>query len=236
MKSQTTQKTMKRNIYKILFVCLAIYSVSLIAVEVCTSQDYVRHYFSDITGPVPFFAINTTLSVFLLWGTALLFGVCIAATPATPAFRSRRLFFLSQVAVFAYLGFDDRFMFHETIGKWFDVADHYILGLVATAQAVLVATLARENIPQKAWHRLGAAVGLFFVMLFFDAIVPHDMLLRLTVEDVAKTWACVFFFLYAWETLMSCLKQLQTDDSPRELQVASVATQRSETNQPMTAV
>ena len=60
----------------LLFILLAVYSVVLIVIEWQTSQPYVRQFFTDIKGDVFFYAINTTFSVFLLWATALLFGIC----------------------------------------------------------------------------------------------------------------------------------------------------------------
>ena len=44
----------------------------LVAIELQTSQDYVRQYFTDIRGDVFLYAVNTTLSTFLLAATALL--------------------------------------------------------------------------------------------------------------------------------------------------------------------
>ena len=62
----------------IVIALLIAYSLALVGIEWCTSQDYVRNFVCDIDGPVPFYAVNTTLSVFLLWATALLFAICLA--------------------------------------------------------------------------------------------------------------------------------------------------------------
>ena len=94
-------------------ILLALYSAALIVVELRTSQDFVRNYFTDIEGPVPFFAVNTTISVFLLWSTALMFVVCLATIDGVSNETRIRWFFISQVVVFAYLGFDDRFIYEE---------------------------------------------------------------------------------------------------------------------------
>jgi hypothetical protein len=58
-------------------VLLGIYSIVLIVIEILVSQEFVRNFFTDITGPVPFYAINTSLSVFLLLATVLTFAVCL---------------------------------------------------------------------------------------------------------------------------------------------------------------
>ncbi|MEL6713585.1 MAG: hypothetical protein AAFP86_07420 [Planctomycetota bacterium] len=58
----------------LLLAALGVYTVALLWIEFATSQAHVRHYFSDVETSRPFFAINTTLSVSLLWGTALAFA------------------------------------------------------------------------------------------------------------------------------------------------------------------
>ncbi|MCP4171981.1 MAG: hypothetical protein GY758_14545 [Fuerstiella sp.] len=196
---------MQRISFLLLVSGLATYSIVLAVIELATSQDYVRQFFTDISGDVPFYAVNTSLSVFLLWGTALLFLVCLSVTPNTEATRTRRWFFAGQAAAFTYLGLDDRFMFHETLGRWFDVGDHYILAVVAVAQLSMLAVWGRQVVSRRGWHRLSAAAAFFALMIVFDAAVPHMALLRLTIEDIAKTWACFFFHLYGWETLLTHL-------------------------------
>ncbi|MCP4210963.1 MAG: hypothetical protein GY764_05730, partial [Halieaceae bacterium] len=54
---------------------LVIYSLVMLAIEANTSQAFVRNYFSDIEGEAPFYGINTSISVFFLWATALLFVI-----------------------------------------------------------------------------------------------------------------------------------------------------------------
>ena len=56
---------------------------------------------------------------------------------------------------------------------------------------------------------LVVAALLFTAMLFIDAVLPHEMWLRLSLEDLCKLWACVFFGLYAWEILLVELPELQ---------------------------
>src|SRR5687767_3585699 len=104
--------------------CLLIYSTVLIGVELATSQDFVRNYFTDISGPVPFYAINTTLSVALLWATALLFVILIAYSESRPELAHERWFYFSQAAVFTLLGSDDRFLLHEKLAYRLGIGDH----------------------------------------------------------------------------------------------------------------
>ncbi|REK22401.1 MAG: hypothetical protein DWQ42_17175 [Planctomycetota bacterium] len=192
---------------KVLLLILAIYSVALIAVELMTSQDHVRHYFTDIEGPVRFYAVNTSLSVFLLWATALLFAVCLLCVNNQDGERRLWWFFVSQVAVFAYLGLDDRFKLHESFAWRLGIGDHYVLFVVALAECFFLLALGRrEVLTGRSGRLLLAAAVLFGVMIFFDAVAPHDMVLRLTLEDLAKTWANVFFFAFAWHL---CCQQIE---------------------------
>ena len=188
---------------------LALYSVILIGIEANTSQDYVRHFVSDVEGPVPFYAINTTLSVFLLWATALFFGVCLACDRNDPNRRHARWFFLSQILMFAWLGIDDRFKAHEHIGWHLNIGDHYVLIAAAMVEIALLVFLGRSIVFRPApMLRLSGAAFFFAVTMFFDAIYPHDAFLRLSLEDVAKTWSALFFCLFAWQLVTERIDRL----------------------------
>ena len=89
---------------------MVVYSLVLVTIELETSQAHVRHYFTDIEGPVRLYAINTTLSTFLLWASALIFCVVLRMIGGAPGHHKERLFCISQVVVFGYLGADDRFL------------------------------------------------------------------------------------------------------------------------------
>ena len=180
----------------LLLAALGVYTVALLWIEFATSQAHVRHYFSDVETSRPFFAINTTLSVSLLWGTALAF-----AFAARSAMRrgAQPAFYVSQAALFWWLGFDDRFKVHERIGFRLDVGDHYVLLAVGAAQAASLALLGgRRHLHGRALWFLAAGVALSVAMLGLDALAPHDMRLRLSLEDLAKTWAAVAFFAFGW--------------------------------------
>lgn len=194
---------------------LAIYSSILIGVELSTSQDFVRHYFTDIQGPVPFYAINTSLSVFFLWATALLFAIAAIVSRWCENPPHTYWFCLSQVAIFGFLGCDDRFKFHEKMAEILGIGDHYILLATGTAEGLFLVWLGRTALQdRRARNILGLAVSLFAVMLFFDACVPHDMVLRLSLEDLAKTWATFCFWMFGWSILFDQLHQLRSRPLP----------------------
>jgi hypothetical protein len=189
---------------------LILYSVVLLAVEIVTSQDFVRNYFTDIDGPVPFYAVNTSISVFLLWATAVLFAVCFVCVNGKENSRRLQWFFLSQVFVFAFLGLDDRFKFHEAIAWRIGIGDHFVLLAVGACEVGLLAILGgRAIFVGRALSSLIAAIIMFMVMLLFDAVVSHDALLRLSIEDLAKTWANLCFFAFAWQLLVDRIDELK---------------------------
>ena len=194
----------------LIFVMMAIYSFVLITIELNTSQEFVRNFFTDIDGPVPFYAVNTTISVALLWATSLMFAVCLAVIDSLPVSARLRWFLLSQVLMFGFLGVDDRFKFHEVLAARLGFDDHYVLLTTALLEVGLLWRLGGKQIvfgpPAK---YLAIAAALFGVMIVIDALVPSKMLLRLSLEDLAKTWAAMFFFLFAWNIFSACLRCLR---------------------------
>ena len=191
-----------------MYALLALYSVGLIGIECFTSQDYVRHYVSDVEGPVRFYAVNTTLSVFMLWATALLFGVGLWCASQASESRRTQLFLASQIAIFAWLGLDDRFRIHEYIAEHASIGDHYVLIAVGLVELLCLTLLGWQIVfRRRVLQWLSAAAVLFVVMLFFDAVMPHDGFLRLSIEDVAKTWAALCFCMFAWSILLDRMEQ-----------------------------
>lgn len=192
---------MKRNIFFALIVALIAYSLTLLFIEFSNDQEAVRPYFTDIAGSVIFYAVNTSLSVFLLWSTALLFLITLTFT-STSADLKVRLFFLSQVCVFAYLGLDDRFLLHERIARRLDIYDHYVLLTVGIAEACFLWFLGRQylfRLKHAVW--LFAAVFFFGLMFFVDAFLAYDLPMRLSFEDLFKLWSGLAFLLFAYSIL-----------------------------------
>ena len=182
----------------ILCALLAVYSAALAGLELRTSQDHVRPYFTDIEGEVLFHAVNTTLSVALLAGAALL--LLFAALNRRGPGEGARAFLAGQAAMFALLAFDDRFQLHERLGYRLGFPDHYVmLAWAAAGVGLLLLYWRSPHVSRRLTGLFLAGTGLFAVMLGFDALAPHDMVLRLSLEDLAKTWAAAMFFAFAWE-------------------------------------
>ena len=175
---------------------LALYSIWLMALELTTSQAGVRPYFSDIEGSVALFGVNTTLSASLLGGAALLL-----AFAALSSDRAGRSFLLSQAAIFGLLAADDRFQLHERIGWRLGIGDHYVLLAWAVAELAFLAAFCRPALlTLKAALLFVAGASLFAIMFAVDAFVPAAAPMRLSIEDLAKSWAAAMFFGFAWET------------------------------------
>ena len=177
---------------------LAAYSLWLIGLEMSTSQAQVRPYFSDIEGEVALFAVNTTLSAALLAGSALL--LLFAGTRDEGGSEKRRFFLLSQAALFGLLAADDRFQVHERAAWRLGVADHYVTFVWALSELALLAAFCRPALlTVRATILFLAGAALFALSFLIDAFAGADAWLRLSAEDLAKTWAAAMFFGFGWE-------------------------------------
>lgn len=194
----------------LLGLAVIVYSITLLWIEWSTSQEYVRYFFTDIKGPVLFYAVNTTFSAFTLWSTALLFGICLLFTDREQ--QPREFFFcLSQIIIFVYLGLDDRFLFHENLGHWLHRNDAYLLLGLGFIELGLLAWLGKvRQRSKKAQLFLGSAAVLFAIMIVIDAKLPSHLLFRLSLEDLTKLWADLCLALFAWEILLEKINYLKS--------------------------
>jgi len=197
---------------------LTIYSVALVGIELRTSQDHVRNYFTDISGPVRLYAINTTLTVFLLWSCALLFAVHLRLLEDPARQRKQRLFCGSQIVVFGYLGFDDRFLVHEWLSEALAVQDTLILVGIGAIEAVcLISAGELRSRSRKTLTYLALAAVAFLIISGIDAFLASELRLRLSCEDLAKAWSAFFLFLFSWRVLMEHIQGIKTEGNRQEL-------------------
>ena len=196
---------------------LAVYTVALFIGELATSQQAVRVFFTDvrIPGSKMWFGLNTTLCVALMWGSAGSFAAAWRANRMWDRAPERARFFVSQVLVFLYLGADDRFTFHETIGgalhhrlAWFD--DSFILlGLGVLELALLVGLMPRALATRTALRWLAAGAVCYAISTAVDGLVPRDLPGRLALEDLSKTWSVTCLLAWAWTVLGIELEELR---------------------------
>lgn len=183
-----------------LIALLLVYTLGILGIEWFTSQTYVRHYLADIAGPVRLWAINTTVTTFLLTAGALLYALNLYFVEGAEHARTR-VFFLSQIAVYLYLAADERLVIHELIGRETGTHDSVTLLLVGVTEVVLLLTLgsfrSQPRPLQALW--LGSA-GFAACMFFVDIFVDEFARMRLSLEDMFKTWS--IFLLFAVPLLM----------------------------------
>jgi len=191
----------------VLFSLLVLYSFTLLYVEWRFGQPVVRHFFTDINdlhrSPIPhfpFYGINTTLCAWTLWATALLFAVGLSVINTTREWGEKR-FFILQIIFFAYFGFDDRFMVHESLYK----GDLLLLGLGFIELYCLVFWGQLSTRPRRALIYLYAGIAWAGVMFSVDFLLPS----RLPLRYLAKLWGIVCLFFFAWEILMVKIATLQ---------------------------
>lgn len=194
---------------------LAAYSATLLIIELTTSQAYVRPWFTEIDGDVMFYAVNTSLSVALLAGAALLLLFAAAVTEDDPAGRDARPFLVSQAVMLALFAFDDRFQLHERLGWRLGIGDHFVLLGWAAIEMLLLALFCRpRHLTVRAVVLFCAGSALFLIMLAIDALVPAMTVGRLSVEDLAKTWGGAMMFGFGWETAQFHIRKRSTRAEP----------------------
>lgn len=196
---------------------LTLYCAILISLEITISQKFVRNFFTDIEGSVHFYAVNTSLSVFLLLATALIFAASLVSTVTTVNNRQQIFFYRSQILFFGYLALDDRFLIHEKIRYVLNTNDIFIflgLGILELILIVLWGNFSRWN--NRIKNNLYKAAFCFAVMVAVDTFYPSEMVPRLSLEDLSKTWANTFLFLFSWEIFKHNITLLKHQASPRK--------------------
>lgn len=192
----------------VLFLALAVYSVGMLAIEVVYGQEVSRAFFSDIICgtdyPIPkkqWFGINTSVCVILLFGSALLYALCLAVKQAasSAAAPGQVRFQFVQLLLFLYLAADDRLKLHETLGARIGMEDAFILFGIGAVHVITLFLFGRIQRQRRSLQLYQMSAGGFFVlMVIIDAFFPKEMCGRLALEDLSKLWAVFLLFLYAW--------------------------------------
>jgi hypothetical protein len=139
-----------------------------------------------------YFGAMSMLGIFLWIGTAVicLFTVLVLSS-SHPG--DENIMFLTVAGVFtAWLGFDDAFMFHETIAPTLGAAQNLVLGLYVVLGLAYLWVI-RKRLMDGPWLLLGVAFGGFGASLFIDVLVTSHVQLVETLEDIFK-----FVGITAW--------------------------------------
>ena len=188
---------------------LLLYSTTILYIEYSTSQNFVRNFLTDIEGPVPFYAINTTLSytLFIISSVLFLISTYLVKLNKELENHSEIYFYISQFLIFLYLGIDDRFYFHERLNNLIGIPGDGIIIFIGVIELIILFTIGRiteRNSPTKNSFYLFCLFAFF--MIFIDLVVPENMLLRLSLEDLLKTWSAFFVARFAWLILSENIK------------------------------
>ncbi len=180
---------------------LIIYSIFIIAIEYLFGQPHVREYLGDIKGDVILFGINTTLTTLFLVLIAYNFILCtVNYKKSEKSEKSFLPFFVLQTALFLYLAIDERFMIHERIGHYLGFESAYLLASIGLFELIILYHYKELN-----WQKTVKSYTLYLACIFFgimillDAFGTADGKLRLSFEDLSKTWAIFFLFIYSFE-------------------------------------
>lgn len=189
-----------KNLSFIAIALLSVYSTVLIFLEIRVSQPFVRNFFTDIEGPVTFYAVNTSLSVFLQLAIALMFAASLVCIEGDDLCKTERYFYRSQILLFGFMACDDRFLFHEKIGARLGIEDAFVLfffGLLEVAVLLTWGNFIHRCASQQAY--ILAAAACFALMIVIDGFLPREIVPRLSLEDLSKTWAVTLLFLCSWD-------------------------------------
>lgn len=193
---------MKNKIIQLMSFLLVFYSLALIIIELIKSQSYVRNFFTDIKDPIgnfPFYGINTSICFFLLWAAALMFLIVIIKNDS----KILNPFYFSQVFIFFYLGLDERLLIHEYLGDVFRINDAIVLLIIGILELFFLIYLGKIFQMKKIISSKIFFAGVFFlIMVIIDGFFPSAMVLRLSFEDIFKTWAIFFIFLFSLNILL----------------------------------
>lgn len=195
----------------IIFICLAIYSLVMIACEWGVSREFARYFFTDIAHPerldsalnIPhhltreslyrLFGINTTVCMLILWSNAVLYAVIwrITSHPRIRMFAFILMFF------YIYLACDDRLQIHEMIGSLLHINDAFVLLFFGIIHVyVLWHWRALWINISYARYCIALSAFCFAIMIGIDAFINSKSFPRLACEDIAKLWACLFLLLF----------------------------------------
>jgi hypothetical protein len=139
-----------------------------------------------------------------------MFKIILATLPTSENNLKQTRFYRSQVLFFAYLGLDDRFLIHEYLGHILGINDAVILAALGLSEiALLVIWGDCQQWSQATRNYLLGAAICSCMMVLIDGTFPREMIPRLSLEDLSKTWANTFIFLFSWSIFSQKLNVLK---------------------------
>ena len=212
-----------RKIRNISLVTLVVYSTIMICINWFWPASCVRYFLTDIVSSsaeyefLPLYAVNTSLSVFLLWAGAVLFMMAWRCLPAEECGGREETFLVSQMLIFFYLGCDDRFLIHEGLSDTLGMKDALFFGALGLLELFFLLRFGRLFSRSRKIMIDVILAGFFFGIMFLaDVVMPYRMKMHLSIEDIAKLWSAVFLFKFAWDTCSEKIERLKgtVNESP----------------------
>ena len=207
---------MKNLLLKLGVFILLGYSVFIVMVEWNHGYVGVKHYLTDVNeGKGTFYGLNTTLTTLLLVLSS--YNFLLAGYKLWTVTKKKNgflLFYCIQAIIFFLLAMDERFQGHEKVGGFLGIEDAFVLGFIGLIELTLLYYF-KELRWTKTLKSYSLYLGGFFfgLMVLIDAFGAQDGILRISAEDLSKTWAIFFLFLYSFTHLRSINeKELLVDD------------------------
>jgi hypothetical protein len=203
-------------IRKLAFAALMLYTLAIASVEWFVSSRAARYFLTDVisTCPdyshLPLYAVNTSLSVFFLWAGAVLFLMAWRCLKPVDICGREEIFLVSQMLIFFYLGCDDRFLIHEGLSDQLGFKDWMFFGAMGSLEAFFLLYYGRVFSRSRKVLIDIVLAGFFFGIMFgVDVVVPYNIKMHLSIEDLAKLWSTVFLFKFAWDTCSEKIEMLK---------------------------
>lgn len=178
---------------------LFFYSITILLIELYLGHDYVRHYLTDMKGPVLLWGLHTTITTVLLLIISYNFILTFLFAKGIDGTNKQfKFYFVIQAVLFLYLAMDERFMLHERIGYVLGIHDAFPLMSVGVVELAVLFYFKELQIYSIKWNSplvLGAIC--FAIMVIIDVFAPQRALLRISFEDLFKLWGIFFLFRYS---------------------------------------
>ena len=192
----------------LVFSLLIIYSITLTATEIFSANDLASGLFSSISktdGPTiweHFYAVNTTISVFLYWSVALIFAICMLFGEQEQGLTRERYFYLTQVLIFTLLGISYRFMLHKMLAAWLQFDPGWLIIALVFLEFILVVNYVSFYQSQDI-RLLYPAFGFWLLTATLETLGLAKFTGHLSLANLSRTWSGIFFFCFAWRILYS---------------------------------
>ena len=191
----------------LVFSLLIIYSITLIATEIFSTNDLAPSLFSPISkvdGSLiseHFYAVNTTLSVFLYWSVALVFVICMLFSEEEQGVTREQYFYLTQVLIFILMGMSYRFMLHKMIAAWFGFAPGCLILGLAIFEFFLVVNYNNSYPAATIGAPLYLAFAFWLLVAILETFGETKFTGHLSLANLSRTWSGILFFCFAWRVL-----------------------------------